>query len=412
MEQGARRAFWCWPRRAGKDTLSLEFTCYDSQRTVGNYLHCFPEQAQGRKALWNGITGDGSKFIDRAFPRELRASTLDNEMLIKFKNGSTWQLGGSDRHDALIGTNYKGIVFSEYCAASPRAYQYLRPILAENGGWALFPSTPRGKNHGFELFETLKADPGSFAEILTVEDTGHMPEAALALERRELSESFFNQEYYCSFEHGSEGLFYSVQMNRAVTEGRVCEVPYDESQLTWCAWDIGLSDSTALWWFQVMPGGSIHWIDFHEASGEQLKYYADVIRSKPYTLGSELILPHDAGHQRLGMESVDKQLQALGFGTRVLPVERSVMPGIEACRVAINRSYFDYEKTRFGRQMLNAYQREHDEKHDVWKVRPLHNYASDAADSFRYAVRAINAGHCARIAFAPVDYSALNQASI
>lgn len=412
MEQGARRAAWIWPRRSGKDTLSLAWTCYDAHRTIGNYVHCFPEQAQARKAIWNGINRDGEKFIDVAFPAEIRDKTLDNEMLIKLRCGSTWQLGGSDRFEALLGTNYRGIVFSEYAVSNPQAYRYLRPILAENGGWALFPTTPRGRNHGFELFEQLKADPDSFAQVLTCDDTGHMTAKALGLERRELSESLFLQEYYCSFDHGAEGFYYSVQMNRAVTEDRVCNVPPSDNLLTWVAWDLGLKDSTALWFFQCPGGGAIHWIDYHEASGEQLAYYADLIRSKPYHYGPELILPHDAGHQRLGAESIDKQLQALGFGTRVLPVESSIQPGIEACRVAINKSWFDFERTKFGRQMLNAYQREFDERHQVWKPRPLHNYASDGADSFRYAVRAINAGYCQNVSWQPLDHSTQNRATI
>ena len=413
MELGARRGAWIWPRRSGKDTLSLAWTNYDAHRTIGNYLHCFPEQAQARKAIWNGINRDGQKFIDVAFPPETRTKTLDNEMLIKLRCGSTWQLGGSDRYDSLVGTNYRGIVFSEYAVSNPQAYRYLRPILAENGGWALFPTTPRGRNHGFELFEQLKADPDSFAEILTCDDTGHMSEKALRTEKRELSESFFLQEYYCSFDHGAEGFYFSKQLNKAVIENRVTLVPHDESVLTWVAGDIGLKDSTALWWFQVMPGGAVHWIDYYENSGEQLLHYAELIKSKPYLYGPEIFLPHDAAHTRLGMpESVSKQLTDLGLVNRVLPIERSVQPGIEACRVMIGRSWFDYEHTQVGRQMLNAYQREFDEKHQVWKPKPLHNYASDGADGFRYAVRAINAGFCRNVGWAPVDYSALNRAAV
>ena len=197
-----------------------------------------------------------------------------------------------------------------------------------------------------------------------------------------------------------------------MTEGRICAVPYDESMPVWISWDIGLKDSTALWFFQVGTGGRPYFIDYYECQGEQLKHYADLIKSKPYTYDDDLILPHDAGHERLGMESVAKQLQALGFGTRVLPVERSVQPGIEACRVAINKAHFDEEKTRRGRAALNAYQREYNERLQVFKPGPLHNWASDGADSFRYAVRAINLGFCNANKWAEVDYSALNRAAI
>ncbi len=301
---------------------------------------------------------------------------------------------------------------SEYAIANPRAYSFVRPILAENDGWAVFPYTPRGQNHGKDLFDQLSADNNSFAELLTCDDTGHMSETALATERKEMSEELFLQEYYCDWNFGLEGAFYAKQMDRAVVEGRVCATPYNESLPVWVSFDIGLHDSTALWFFQIEPGGRVLFIDYEEASGEQLKYYADLLRSKPYTYGENLILPHDAGHDRLGMESIENQLRDLGWPARVLKVERSVLPGIEACRVAINKAVFDEELTRQGRAALSAYRREYDDKRQCFKPNPLHDWASDGADSFRYAVRAINAGFCSNVYSQPVDYSNLNRAVI
>ena len=401
-----------WPRRAGKDTTSLQWMCFDAHEHTGNYWHLMPEAVQSRKAMWNGLNKDGKRIIDIAFPPALREKTLDNEMLIKLKCGSTVQFGGSDRYDALVGSNPRGVIMSEYAIANPRAYDFVRPILAENGGWAVFPYTPRGRNHGYSLFEKLTQDNQSFAELLTCDDTGHMSEDALALERVEMSDELFLQEYYCDWNFGMEGAFLSKQMNRAEQEGRITDVPCDESLLTHVCWDIGLRDSTALWFYQVGGGGQIRWIDYHEAHGEQLKYYADIIRSKPYVYGDALILPHDAGHERLGSESIDRQLSVMGFGTRVLKVERSVLPGIEACRVAIGKSVFDRVKTEQGRACLNAYQREYDDRRQVFKPTPLHNWASDGADSFRYGVRAINAGFCDNIGWQQPDYSQLNRAAI
>ena len=411
MEGGARRAATVWPRRAGKDTVSLAWTCFDALQHVGQYWHLFPEQTQARKAIWHGVNRDGQKILDVAFPPEIRKATNESEMRIELVNGSQWMLGGSDRYDALVGSNPRGVVFSEYPIGNPRAYDFVRPILAENDGWALFPYTPRGRNHGYELFERLQQDPNSFAQLLTCDDTGHMSAEALALEKREMSEELFMQEYFASWDFGLEGAFYARQMNQAERDGRICDVPYDQGLLVHVAWDIGLRDSTALWFFQVTPG-QIRWIDYYEAHGEQLKHYVDVIKSKPYSYADDLILPHDAGHERLGAESVDYQLRGLGFNSRVLPVERSVLPGIEACRVAIGKSVFDREATKHGRACLNAYQREYDDKRQVFKPQPLHNWASDGADSFRYAVRAINAGYCDNIGWQQPDYSDLNRAVI
>ena len=205
-----------WPRRAGKDTLSLSWMAFAAHQAVANYWHLMPEAVQSRKAMWNGINKEGQRIVDVAFPPEIRENTLDNEMLIKLKCGSTIQFGGSDRYDALVGSNPRGIIMSEYAIANPRAYQFVRPILAENDGWAVFPYTPRGRNHGYDLFEQLTADNNSFAELLTCDDTGHMSDKALTMERKEMSEELFLQEYYCDWNFGLEGAFYAKQMNRHI----------------------------------------------------------------------------------------------------------------------------------------------------------------------------------------------------
>jgi hypothetical protein len=225
MEGGCRRAATVWPRRAGKDTLSLAWTAFDALQHVGQYWHLFPEQTQARKAIWHGVNKDGKRILDVAFPHEIRKSTNESEMRIELINGSMWMLGGSDRYDALVGSNPRGVVFSEFAIANPRAYDFIRPILAENGGWALFPYTPRGRNHGYELFEKLVADEASFAELLTCDDTGHMSAEALALEKKEMSNELFLQEYFASWDFGSEGSFYSKQMNELKRLHRALVLP-------------------------------------------------------------------------------------------------------------------------------------------------------------------------------------------
>ena len=413
LESGCRRAAFTWPRRACKDTTSLAWTAFDSQRKVGGYWHLFPEAAQARKAIWNGINREGQKIIDVAFPPPMRKKTLDNEMFIEFHNGSTWQLSGSDRYDSLVGSNPRGVVFSEYALSNPLAYQFVRPILAENGGWAVFPTTPRGRNHYYELYNNLLADPNSFAEILTVDDTQHMDEKALATERAEMSEELFLQEFYCSFDFGLEGAFYAKQMNKVLKDERVCAVPYDERYPVWVACDIGLRDNCSWWFCQIEPGGRIKVIDYEEHQGEQLAFYVKMLKDKPYVYGDHIAIPHDGGHERLGMESIQNQLRDSGIDSYVLPVERSVLPGIEAVRVALGKCLFDAENTTHGRHCLSSYRREYDNKRNVFKPTPLHDWSSDGADAFRYMVRAVNLGLFNNQGmWGDMDYTAQNRAAI
>ena len=160
LEAGKKRVLVVAHRRAGKDAVSLNLAASEAHRTVGSYWHVFPFAVQGRKALWRGADDDGIRFIDQAFPPEIRKTTRDQEMSIEFLNGSVWQCVGSDSYNSLMGANPRGIVFSE-AALYPdgSVWDYTRPILARNSGWAVFISTFRGRNWFYELYEANKRNP-------------------------------------------------------------------------------------------------------------------------------------------------------------------------------------------------------------------------------------------------------------
>ena len=197
-----------WHRRAGKDSTALNLTARDMCKRVGTYWHLFPEQAQARKAIWNGIDRQGRRIIDQAFPKALRDRTnpgSSQEMLIRLANGSTWQMAGSDNYDSLVGSNPVGVVFSEWSLAHPEAWDYIRPILVENGGWALFIYTPRGRNHGYSTYLNALAADDWFCELLTVDDTQLVTTEQIEAERLAgMSEAKIRQEFYCSFEAESD----------------------------------------------------------------------------------------------------------------------------------------------------------------------------------------------------------------
>ena len=185
LGDGTKRAVAVWHRRAGKDSVALNWAAKASRERVGLYWHMLPQARQGRKVIWDAIDRDGRRMIDQAFPPDARKGRpSDEEMRIRLKNGSVWQVVGSDNYDALVGSNPVGVVFSEFALAKPSAWDYLRPILAENGGWALFIFTPRGENHAYDLYQLAEQHPDWFAERLTVDDTGILPAATIEEERR------------------------------------------------------------------------------------------------------------------------------------------------------------------------------------------------------------------------------------
>lgn len=196
-----QRGSLIWHRRAGKDSTALNLTAREMFKRVGTYWHLFPEQSQSRKAIWNGIDRQGRRIIDQFLPPVVRRRMSSQEMLIETVNGSVWQMAGSDNYDSLVGSNPVGVVFTEWALSNPEAWDYIRPILLENDGWALFISTPRGRNHAYKTHRLAQGSDEWLDEILTYRDTGVLTDEDIEKERRNgMSENKIAQEYLCSFE--------------------------------------------------------------------------------------------------------------------------------------------------------------------------------------------------------------------
>lgn len=390
LEAGCKRAALVWHRRAGKDSMSVNWTAASAFDRVGTYWHMAPTHRQVRKIVWDGIDKSGRRIVDQAFPPEVRSRKNDQEMKIELVNGSIWQCVGSDNFDSLVGANPVGVVFSEWSLADPRAWDFVRPILAENGGWALFIYTPRGRNHGARLLDMARAEPGWFAQVLTVEDTGAVPLDVIEQERRELTRQYgeedadklLRQEWYCSFDAAIRGAYYADWMDKADREGRIGKVEWVKGEEVHTAWDLGIGDSTAIWFFQLI-GREIRVIDYLEGSGLGLEDYAAKLKDKPYKYGRHY-LPHDANVSELGTgrRRIDL-LYSMGINGWVIP-RTSVDDGIQAVRHMLPRCWFDLEKCERGIDALRSYRRDWDEKLQNYRDRPLHDWSSHASDAFRY----------------------------
>ncbi len=204
-----KRACLVWHRRSGKSKTVLNFEVAQAMRMPGVYYHAFPEYGQGRKVLWDGIDNSGNRLLDLHIPPELRRSTNKTEMKIELVSGSILQIIGADNYNSLVGPNPRGIVLDEWAVSDnyPKAWDYFRPILAENGGWAVFAYTPRGMNHGHELYRMALANPEWYCQILTVDDTQSISRTDIQAERDAgMSEDMIQQEFYCSFVASNENI--------------------------------------------------------------------------------------------------------------------------------------------------------------------------------------------------------------
>ena len=387
LDSGFKRVLAILPRRAGKDITALNYVIRQMWECPGVYYYIFPTYSQAKKVIWDSMTNEGKRILDY-FPEELVTQKNSQEMKIRMisKTGdeSLFQLIGSDNYDSLMGTNPKGCVFSEYALQDPMAYQYIRPILTANGGWALFISTPRGKNHLWTLAELAKASPDWFYLKLSVEDTKHIPLVEIEKERRDglMSEDMIQQEYYTSFEMGVEGSYYSKYVDRARREARIGPVPWENGFKVHTAWDIGVRDSTTIIFFQCI-GQTIRIIDCYENSKEGLEHYAEVLQNKPYLYGSH-IAPHDIRVKEWG-SGITRFEKARQLGIKFTIADNYEIPdGIEACRSLFSKLWIDDTRAEPLIKCVENYRQEYDNKKKIYRPRPLHDWSSHFADGSRY----------------------------
>lgn len=380
---------------SGKDEMCLQWAAVAAHKRVGSYWHMLPEAAQARKAIWDAVNPKTRRRrIDDAFPPEIRESTRENEMFIRFLNGSTWQVVGSDNYESLVGSPPVGVVFSEWAIANPAAWAYIRPILAENGGWAMFIGTPRGPNHFQKLFLRAQASEEWFAQLLTAEDTGVLDKDTLDRELAEMIDTYgeeegralFEQEYYCSFSGSFAGSIYGSFLRDAEREGRIGVVRPAPSYPVCSSWDLGMKDDTAIWLFQEC-GGHTRFLKTIHNRMQPLEYYVNEIKdfcAKNCLVYGYSIVPHDAEPPESGTGmSRREMLDSMGMNCIRAPM-LSKQDGINAARALIRTSYFDALGCEDGLRALKMYHRKKNEALNTWYSEPVHDESSHYADAFRY----------------------------
>ena len=343
------------------------------------YSYIAPTFTQAKDVAWGYV-----KHYCSAIPG---IKTSESELFVEFPhNSARFKLYGADNYDRMRGTYNDDVTIDEPAQMDPRAWpEVIRPTLADFNGGATFIGTPKGRDWFYKIDRLENGDPAPdwFRLILKASETGIIPQDELQSIAAGLTQEQYAQEFECSFEAAVIGAYYGRLMQSAEADKRITGVPYEPTAPVYTAWDLGIRDSTAIWFAQVV-GREIRIIDYYESSGVDLGHYVRELRSKPYIYANHIV-PHDAQAKELGTgKSRLEVLETLGLKDITVAVMHRVEDGINAVRTIIPRCWFDQNKCSRGIDALKLYRSEYDDKLQALKPRPVHDWTSHAADAFRY----------------------------
>ena len=365
-------------RRAGKtlaciaDLIDAALRC---TKEAPRYAYIAPYYAQAKDVAWEYL-----KRLTAPIPGIQHHET---ELRVDMPNGARIRLYGAENADRLRGIYLDGVVIDEPADIAGSVFpSIIRPALADREGWVTFIGTLKGRNTFWRTYEAAVKDPDWYTSMLKASQTGLIPAKELAAAARSMPRELYAQEFECDPQAAVQGAYYGKILTQLEADGHLCRVDYEPRLRVNTAWDLGIADSTAIWFYQ-QSGPEIRVIDYYEASGAGLDHYARVLANKDYLYGDHYV-PHDAAVRDLGTGlSRLETLRSLGVRSR-LALNMPVEDGINAGRVMLPRCYFDERRCADGIDKLRLYRREYNDKLQSFHVRPLHDYTSHAADAMRY----------------------------
>jgi hypothetical protein len=380
-----KRVLYCAPRRSGKDILGWNLAIRQCLKKTCLVFYVLPTYSQARRAIFDAITIDSMPFLD-FLPMQMVEGINQAEMKIRFKNGSLLQcLGGDTYNTSLVGTNPYAVILSEFSLMNPEVYSFIRPILAANSGWCLIVGTPRGKNHFYHLYKLAQELPDWKVVLQKTSEIHHIPEEALNQERAQMEEGLYLQEYECSFERGITGSWFGPHLDQLKLKGQITTVPWEPGLLTYTSWDIGVNDPTTIIWYQLVGEGTvgIRIIDCYSNTNLGLDHYAKIIQDKPYKYGAHYA-PHDIKVREWGGGAVTRYEKARQLGLEFSLVDQvPIIDGIENVWTHFAKFWIDELKCKSLINALENYRKEWDEQKQIYKPKPVHNWASHYADALR-----------------------------
>lgn len=372
-------------RRFGKTVFSINHMIDRALRNPldrPQYAYIAPNYGQAKRIVWDML----KSFVKNIPGIETNEADLRLDIPRPDKGDQIrFYLLGAENPGSIRGIHLDGVILDEFAEMDTTVWpMVIRPALSDRHGWAIFIGTPKGQNQFFDIYQTAlkNKEHGWFSAIYRASETGVLPASELEANKRELPPEVYEQEYECSFTAALTGSYYGKLIEEAEKDGRITNVAYDPALPVDTFWDLGIGDTTAIWFLQQL-GVQYRLIDYIEQSGVGLDWYVRELQRRQYVYRDHT-LPHDAAARELGTGK-SRQETLWGYGLRqtiIMPRHR-VEDGINAGRMLIPKCWFDRVKCERGLAALRNYQKKWDAKNQIWSDKPLHDWASNGADAFR-----------------------------
>lgn len=392
----------CCHRRFGKTVMAVNHLIHHAvhcRLKNPRFAYIFPFYQQAHRVAWMYLKEYTSGLVDMDGRPRFKIHESDPVKIELISNNALIEVLGADKPKSLKGTYLDGVVLDEYAEMRENVWgEVIRPQLSDRKGWALFVSTPHGKNSFYRLYDTALngriqpngeriKDKNWSAFLFKASETNVIDTEEMESMLADMTPEQVEQELECNFDAAVVGSYYGTLLRELEKQKRFIEADIYEPQLpVHTSWDLGIGDSTAIWMFQIF-GKEVRIIDYYEAHGHGLEHYVKVLQDRGYKYGNHW-LPHDAKIRELGTGRTRVEtLTRLGIVPNLIP-RMEVADGINAVRLTLPHCWFSAKKCEKGIEALKMYRREKDDKNNSFKDKPLHDWTSHAADAFRYLASA------------------------
>lgn len=360
------------PRRAGKSVLILYMVnalinkyWVDTKMPVNATVFA-PQAKQCRSIYVDNILQDGRKLLELS-----NGKFVESRLSLEYSFGSKVKFSGSDMIDNHMGAGNKIVVLDEYALSKPETFQRLYPMVQATNGHMIVTSTPRGRNHMFDLFQQVKDNPDWLVIHTDVFQLGLMTQDEY--DTLPMHINYKRQEFLCSWDSPFENAIY--------TDCNIYHGNIDYSKPIYVALDLGIRDATAFIVAQI-DGNDIRIVHSMEVTNVSLSTSINTFKAwvAQHDLQIEkMYVPHDTNQRDLitGRSRMDYMREQ--FDTAVTLVRKSgLMDGIEIVRNKWHHIYWAQHVKAI--ESIKAYIT------DQASQLPKHDNASHMADALRYLI--------------------------